>query len=59
MLESLTVWTDEMLRLDTETLSKVLKLGAKIQRLIRGEAEQPTPEKAVANNEAMGSMIGP
>jgi DNA-binding transcriptional regulator GbsR (MarR family) len=60
MLESLTVWTDEMLRLDTETLSKVLKLGAKIQRLIRGEAEPSSPaNKAAANNEAMGSMIGP
>jgi DNA-binding transcriptional regulator GbsR (MarR family) len=59
MLESLTVWTDEMLRLDTETLSKVLKLGAKIQRLIRGDADAAKPDKAVANNEAMGSMIGP
>jgi DNA-binding transcriptional regulator GbsR (MarR family) len=36
MLESLTVWSDEMLRLDTETLTKVLKLGARIQKLIRG-----------------------
>jgi DNA-binding transcriptional regulator GbsR (MarR family) len=37
MLETMTVWSDEMLRLDTETLTKVLKLGAKIQKLIRGD----------------------
>lgn len=37
MLESLSVWSDEMLRLDTQTLTRVLKLGAKIQKLIRGE----------------------
>ncbi len=38
MLETLTVWSNEMLRLDTATLTKVLKLGAKIQKLIRGDA---------------------
>jgi len=38
MLESLSAWSEEMLRLDTETLTKVLKLGARIQKLIRGEA---------------------
>jgi DNA-binding transcriptional regulator GbsR (MarR family) len=38
MLETMMVWSDEMLRLDTETLTKVLKLGAKIQKLIRGDA---------------------
>jgi DNA-binding transcriptional regulator GbsR (MarR family) len=34
LLETLTLWSDEMLRLDTETLTKVLKLGAKIKKLI-------------------------
>lgn len=38
MLESLSAWSDEMLRLDTETLTRVITLGAKIQKLIRGEA---------------------
>lgn len=37
MLESLSAWSDEMLRLDTDTLGKVLKLGARIQKLIRGQ----------------------
>jgi DNA-binding transcriptional regulator GbsR (MarR family) len=31
----LTQWSDEMLRLESETLMKVLKLGAKIRNLIR------------------------
>ena len=37
MLQALSVWSDEMLRLDTDTLTRVLKLGARIQKLIRGE----------------------
>jgi DNA-binding transcriptional regulator GbsR (MarR family) len=34
LLDTLTLWSDEMLRLDTQTLTKVLKLGAKIKKLI-------------------------
>ena len=34
LLETLTVWSDEMLRLDTDTLAKVLKLGARIKKLV-------------------------
>ena len=34
LLETLTAWSDEMLRLDTETLTKVLKLGARIKKLL-------------------------
>ena len=34
LLETLTAWGDEMLRLDTATLMKVLKLGARIQKLL-------------------------
>jgi DNA-binding transcriptional regulator GbsR (MarR family) len=47
LLETLTAWSDEMLRLDTETLGKVLKLGARIKKLVgRGvaeEADSPPP----------------
>ena len=32
---TLTSWTQEMLRLSTTTLAKVLKLGASIQKLLR------------------------
>jgi DNA-binding transcriptional regulator GbsR (MarR family) len=62
MLETMTVWSDEMLRLDTETLTKVLKLGAKIQKLIRGDSgsDNKTPvNKAQEDMQAMGSIIGP
>jgi len=34
LLDTLTLWSDEMLRLDTQTLTQVLKLGAKIKKLI-------------------------
>ena len=40
LLDTLTMWSDEMLRLDTQTLTQVLKLGAKIKKLIgRAPAE--------------------
>ena len=38
-----------MLRLDADTLTRVLKLGAKIQKLIRGE---PATAKAKAQARA-------
>ena len=34
LLQTLTVWSDEMLRLDTSTLTKVLKLGARIKKFL-------------------------
>ena len=34
LLVTLTAWSDEMLALDTATLAKVLKLGARIQQLV-------------------------
>jgi DNA-binding transcriptional regulator GbsR (MarR family) len=34
LLQTLTAWSDEMLRLDTETLTKVLRMGAKIKKLM-------------------------
>ncbi|MET0348182.1 MAG: MarR family transcriptional regulator [Rhizobacter sp.] len=34
LLDTLTLWSDEMLRLDTQTLTQVLKLGAKIKKLL-------------------------
>lgn len=35
LMESLSSWGDEMLRLESSTLMKVMKLGAKIKALIR------------------------
>jgi DNA-binding transcriptional regulator GbsR (MarR family) len=64
MLETMTVWSHEMLRLDTETLTKVLKLGAKIQKLIRGDAASTEAKTTGIRSgptdlEAVGSVIGP
>lgn len=36
LMESLSSWSDEMLRLEPETIMKVMKLGSKIQKLLRG-----------------------
>jgi DNA-binding transcriptional regulator GbsR (MarR family) len=36
LMETLSVWGDEMLRLPPETLVKIMKLGARIQTLVRG-----------------------
>ena len=64
MLEAMTLWSEEMLRLDTDTLSKVLKLGAKIQKLIRGDQtsnpNKPTDkDDAQDRTNAMGAVMGP
>ncbi len=37
LLQTLTAWSDEMLRLDTETLTKVLRMGAKVKKLLGRE----------------------
>jgi DNA-binding transcriptional regulator GbsR (MarR family) len=34
LLQTLTAWSDEMLRLDTETLTKLLRMGAKVKKLM-------------------------
>ena len=41
LLETLSAWGDEMLRLDTATLMKVLKLGARIQKLLGKPVASP------------------
>ncbi|HEY7987353.1 MAG TPA: MarR family transcriptional regulator [Methylophilaceae bacterium] len=39
LMQTLSAWGDEMLRLKPETLTKIMKYGAKIQTLIRGESQ--------------------
>lgn len=36
LMESMSAWTDEMLRLSPATLDKILRLGASVQRFVRG-----------------------
>lgn len=58
LLETLTAWSDEMLRLDTETLTKVLKLGAKIKKLIGGDAKA-APRAAGKDTVHGAELLGP
>ncbi len=37
LMESLDLWTEEMLRLTPSTLEKVLRLGASVQKFVRGD----------------------
>jgi DNA-binding transcriptional regulator GbsR (MarR family) len=39
-METLTTWSDEMLRMKPETLMKTLGMGAKISRTVRGKPKQ-------------------
>lgn len=39
LMETTSVWVDEMLRLPPETLVKIMKLGVKIQGLLRGKGK--------------------
>ncbi len=39
LMETTSAWVDEMLRLPPETLVKIMKLGAKIQGLLRGKSK--------------------
>ena len=53
LLQTLTAWSDEMLKLDTNTLTKVLKLGAKIKKLLSRDSVAPasamgSPRKTVS-----------
>ena len=46
LLETLTAWSDEMLRLDTETLTQVLRLGARIKKLLARSPASAAPGEA-------------
>jgi DNA-binding transcriptional regulator GbsR (MarR family) len=57
LLETLTAWGDEMLKLDTATLTKVLKLGAKIKKLIG--AEPSTAARGKRADITPAHLLGP
>ena len=58
LLETLTAWSDEMLKLDTETLTKVLKLGAKIKKLL-GREPADDAQRARAAELTAAHLLGP
>jgi DNA-binding transcriptional regulator GbsR (MarR family) len=41
LMEALSAWSDEMLRLDTTTLVKLMKLGARVRTVVRGSGKAP------------------
>jgi DNA-binding transcriptional regulator GbsR (MarR family) len=55
LLQTLTAWSDEMLKLDTGTLTKVLKLGAKVKKLL-GRGAGPS---APADDINAAHLLGP
>ena len=57
LLDTLTAWSDEMLKLDTATLTKVLKLGAKIKKLLA--ADPASSERARRSEITPAHLLGP
>ena len=57
LLDTLTAWSDEMLRLDTATLTRVLKLGAKIKKLL-GDDGSPA-ERGRRRDLDAAHLLGP
>ena len=53
-LQTLTAWSDEMLKLDTETLAKVLKLGAKVKKLLGREVSDAAPAPEITPAHLLG-----
>lgn len=54
-LQTLTAWSDEMLKLDTDTLAKVLKLGARVKKLLGRDG----PDAAPAAEVTPAHLLGP
>ncbi|PIF89460.1 DNA-binding transcriptional regulator GbsR (MarR family) [Acidovorax sp. 62] len=48
LMESLGTWADEMLRLSPNTLEKVLRMGATVQKFVRGGDAPATPAAPTA-----------
>jgi DNA-binding transcriptional regulator GbsR (MarR family) len=46
LMEALSAWASEMIRLDPETMMKVIKMGAKVQQFVRGKAPQAAKKAA-------------
>ena len=63
LLQTLTAWSDEMLRLDTETLTKVLRLGAKVKKLMGRDTLPDAPagagEPRAAREISAADLLGP
>ena len=43
LMTALSSWGDEMLRLEPETMMKIMKLGSRIQKLVRSDKRKKSP----------------
>ena len=59
LMTTLATWSDEMLRLSPATLEKVLRLGASVQRFVRGSPETPDAASADAPGPAAQADLRP
>ena len=59
LMTTLGSWSDEMLRLSPATLEKVLKLGASVQRFVRGSPAAAGPAVVDDDAEAASLPLGP
>jgi DNA-binding transcriptional regulator GbsR (MarR family) len=61
LLQTLTAWSDEMLRLDTETLTKVLRLGAKVKKLMGRDTVDGDPAVIASTQRQItaADLLGP
>jgi DNA-binding transcriptional regulator GbsR (MarR family) len=61
LLQTLTAWSDEMLRLDTETLTKVLRLGAKVKKLLGRDTTEGTSAEVAGTPRQItaADLLGP
>jgi DNA-binding transcriptional regulator GbsR (MarR family) len=48
LMDALSAWSDEMLRLDTSTLTKLLKLGARVRSVVRGKTSSRSAARTAA-----------
>ena len=46
-MQATSLWADEMLRLSPSTLEKVMRMGASVQRFVRGTEPQPLPQASI------------
>ena len=59
LMTTLGSWSDEMLRLSPATLEKVLKMGASVQRFVRGAPAASDPAGAARDADGVPLPLGP
>jgi len=58
-METLATWANEMLRLEPTTLMRLLKMGASVQKFVRGDAAPAAPAVPAEGNAGQGDEDRP